>query len=400
MGKKPTSALGASGELLSTIVREKIQAFLTAYEHANVKALADLFSENDPHYVGTGAHEFQYGQIDILNQFKSDFEQSRPEQRVMRLGEVIVSPQLGLIGCLARLEYCPEAGTVPMRVSGFLVHEADEWRWASMHFSFPAAEQSPGDSIPLPPSSPIAIEALRKQFGRESVDLLWIAESEVARNAVLKGLRACDGESIWRIDGPGGDDYLGRFGAFDIVLTQCSAGENQVEQTLERWNPKLVVISGVALRLNEVEIHRGPGDVVISQRIVPHGNGKHAALSPRRKTALHAHMQKRIESWQYSGGDTTLDFRCYEGPLLSGDEFPNESSRDELSGRFPESIGFELQSAGICTAINSRGVDWIVAKGICDWGGLQPENQVLPAATAVDFMRHVFSDRTVLDVTP
>ena len=61
--------------------------------------------------------------------------------------------------------------------------------------------------------------------------------------------------------------------------------------------------------------------------------------------------------------------RVWQGTLLSWDvlvDFP--PLRAALKDRYRDALGCEMEGAGVYAASVRAGIEWIVVKGICDWG--------------------------------
>ena len=58
-----------------------------------------------------------------------------------------------------------------------------------------------------------------------------------------------------------------------------------------------------------------------------------------------------------------------------------KSVRDELMTLDPEALGCEMEGAGVYTAARRAGIDWIVVKGISDWGFQKTDEEQQRAAT-------------------
>ena len=77
------------------------------------------------------------------------------------------------------------------------------------------------------------------------------------------------------------------------------------------------------------------------------------------------------------------------GMVASGsDLLDNENYVEDLKKEHPELIGGDMESAGMAAACNRKNTDWIMVKGICDWGynknSHKKEYQTLAANNAMD----------------
>lgn len=63
------------------------------------------------------------------------------------------------------------------------------------------------------------------------------------------------------------------------------------------------------------------------------------------------------------------DYKVYEGLFVSGQKLVDkEALVEELRGIFPDAIGGEMEGNAIAAASVFKGRQWILIKGICDWG--------------------------------
>jgi WD40 repeat protein/nucleoside phosphorylase/uncharacterized protein YjbI with pentapeptide repeats len=62
-------------------------------------------------------------------------------------------------------------------------------------------------------------------------------------------------------------------------------------------------------------------------------------------------------------------FKLRKGLLLSGEKLvDNKEFRDQLNRLFPENIGGEMEGTGLVTACQAHKTDWLIVKGVSDWG--------------------------------
>ena len=83
--------------------------------------------------------------------------------------------------------------------------------------------------------------------------------------------------------------------------------------------------------------------------------------------------------------------RVHFGLLLSGSILINSASlRNELARLEPDAIGGEMEGAGLYCAGAKKHVEWIVAKGISDWGHDKADHhRPQAAANAASYVMHV-----------
>ncbi|MCM1161255.1 MAG: hypothetical protein NC412_08530 [Roseburia sp.] len=90
--------------------------------------------------------------------------------------------------------------------------------------------------------------------------------------------------------------------------------------------------------------------------------------------------------WKYLLEDGKVA-KKYMGTVLSGEKLlDGKNYRDKLHGSFPEAIGGEMEGAGLASVAMANNLyEWIIVKGICDWGyDKQSENKDKYADKQID----------------
>ena len=94
-----------------------------------------------------------------------------------------------------------------------------------------------------------------------------------------------------------------------------------------------------------------------------------------------------------NGGQFTWIFHLTGEKVIDDADF-----RDKLKNVYRNTIGGEMESAGIFAAANDTNTPWLIIKGICDFADGNKEknkemNQVLAIKASVSFALHFFSNR-------
>ncbi len=108
---------------------------------------------------------------------------------------------------------------------------------------------------------------------------------------------------------------------------------------------------------------------------------------------------KNVTGWSHglNDGESARLIAC---TLLSGEAvIDRKGYRDALLAEFPAAKGGEMEGAGLYAAAANRGLEWILAKGICDYadgnkGVDKAARQRTAAAAAVSLAETVLSDST------
>jgi nucleoside phosphorylase len=172
---------------------------------------------------------------------------------------------------------------------------------------------------------------------------------------------------------------LGIHGGYRIVNTVCEMGaggigasQQRTRQAIDHWHPSAIIAVGIAFGLDETK--QEIGDVLISTQLQDYDLSRLNAdgtLTPRAdKPSCSDALRNRLRQTDMSEGRRHSDWpKVRFGPVLSGQKLlDNLDYRDSLKALFTEAIGGEMEGTGIYVSASEAKVDWIVIKGICDWG--------------------------------
>lgn len=234
---------------------------------------------------------------------------------------------------------------------------------------------------------------LRKDFlammdetlGRDRI--LLVVATETERTAVLDWVHT-------RLGTRPGPDFAGRhpvyrlgvIGEVEVLLAQCGSGVTSpvsagysVPELIADWSPRYVILLGICYGLREEE--QRLGDVIVGRRLqvinLRVGEEETRDLGDA-TTAGHRLVER------FAVAEPPEGVRVWQGTLLSWDvlvDFP--PLRAWLRERYRGALGGEMEGAGVSAASIREGVEWIVVKGICDWGqGKSDDAQRLAASNA------------------
>jgi nucleoside phosphorylase len=203
--------------------------------------------------------------------------------------------------------------------------------------------------------------------------------------------------------------YLGRFGAFETVVTMCTMGSEGVsgstltiDAAIRQWKPATVVLVGIAFGSNRRK--HLPGDVLIAQELAPYEHQKigneitFRNPIPASSAALVNRFRNALD-WRFERPDKSV-CRVHIGLVLAGGKLVNNAEfKIGLLRQFPNAIGGEMEGSGLWAASDRNGTEWVLAKAVCDWadGHKGDEYQEMAAASAASLCEHVFSDPHALD---
>lgn len=197
---------------------------------------------------------------------------------------------------------------------------------------------------------------------------------------------------------------LGSIGGARTYMVQSEMGGGGLSGSLltaakgiDALSPLSVVMLGIAFGVNPEK--QKIGQILVSKQIVAYElqrvgrdtEGRTDVIirgdRPQASPKLLDRFRSGVIDWQ----GAKVDF----GLILSGEKLiDNKGFRDELRAKEPEAIGGEMEGGGLYAAAQSRGVDWILVKAICDWADGEKHinkqrNQQKAALNAAKFTLHV-----------
>jgi nucleoside phosphorylase len=224
---------------------------------------------------------------------------------------------------------------------------------------------------------------------QRSVVLVLVA-TPVERAAVLAAVREVTGKEPVR-DARGHPVFqLGTLGNSTVLLAQTGPGSTgpvsaaaSVPELIEQRKPDYVISTGICFGLHKGE--QETGDVIVSRQLRLVGPRK-VTETDEGRPAIHVRSDfvtagPRLYNL-FASADPPDGVRVHVGTLLTWDVLVDlKSLRDELVTLDPEALGCEMEGAGVYTAARRAGIDWIVVKGISDWGYQKTDEEQQKAAT-------------------
>lgn len=245
---------------------------------------------------------------------------------------------------------------------------------------------------------------------KSQIDVVIMTVTDVEKGSILEFLKPYPRrQKVLKIFSESETYYLGKFGTFKTVVTQCRMGSTgqgssilATEQALRKWNPKAIIMVGIAFGKDETK--QNIGDVLVASEIISYepqrigekviDRGSHL---PSNTTLLNRF--ENVNSWKFSGiNNKPCEIRT--GAILSGEKLiDNPDFKAKLFEQFPQAIGGEMEGAGLSSACIHKGISWILVKSICDWadGKKGSKYQPLAARASASLVHHVLSQKTVLN---
>lgn len=230
-----------------------------------------------------------------------------------------------------------------------------------------------------------------------SVDIVLAVAAAIEFDILLPKIRDTKKESV----GPN-TYWIGTFGRYSVALVKCAQGTSTragatstLLNAIDIFKPHAVIMPGIAFG-NKLK-GQVLGDVLVSTRIYPYewakvanGTTEYRSESPPAGITLLDRAQSLQWSWKFNGKDRKAKF----GPLLSGDKLLNdEMFTKKLFETFSDAVGGEMEGTGIYIASENKKAEWLIIKGVCDWGFEKTDGyQGRAMDNAVSFLEAMLSE--------
>lgn len=175
---------------------------------------------------------------------------------------------------------------------------------------------------------------------------------------------------------------MGQSGVGGSILT--------LEEAIRVLNPDFVIMGGIAWGADKKK--QTIGDLIIStqvwdydiERVNPDGT-----VTPR--GPISPASARLIQMFEVVFA-LVEKYNIFYGLIASGSELlDNKEYVKKLKDEHPELIGGDMESAGMAAVCSRKKVDWILVKGICDWGfdknRFKSEYQELAAHNSADAIK-------------
>jgi len=250
----------------------------------------------------------------------------------------------------------------------------------------------------------VARQARQRRDSDRSVVLLTVA-TDAERDAVLSV--AFDGKAVIPAQRFYGDHTyfdLGTHGGCDILLVKTGMGAGgamgslvTIHDSIHALSPSAIVMVGIAFGIDQER--QKIGDVLVSRQVlcyecqrVTETTPGAVTISPRGdRVSASPRLLDRFDAGSVGWKVATVHL----GLILSGDKLVDSPSfKRQLLSFEPEAIGGEMEAAGLYASAYKGKIDWIMVKGICDWGENKnnpnkKQDQALAATNATAFVFHV-----------
>lgn len=174
-------------------------------------------------------------------------------------------------------------------------------------------------------------------------------------------------------------NHLGVHGGCEVIHTisemgagSIGASQQRARDAIDHWKPAAIIATGIAFGLDESKQHIG--DVLVSTHIQDYELGRlnetGRMISRAGRPSASDMLLSRLRATDALRSRNASNWpKVRFGLLLTGQKLlDNLPYRESLKKQFPEAIGGDMEAYGVYVSAEAAKVDWIIVKGICDWG--------------------------------
>lgn len=136
--------------------------------------------------------------------------------------------------------------------------------------------------------------------------------------------------------------------------------------SISHLNPDYIVMIGIAFGLRKET--QKIGDILVSRELQDYDSQKvsEEITIPRgHRIPAGPTLLNRFDNAALIFNDHDVEF----GQILSGGSLSDSKTLiDNLKEIYPEAVGGEMEGAGLQSSCHDKSKEWILIKGICDWG--------------------------------
>ena len=168
-----------------------------------------------------------------------------------------------------------------------------------------------------------------------------------------------------------GTDDTGRPHRRPLIAYQCRMGALRsgaailrTQRAIQHHAPQVVIAVGIAFGDRR---EQALGDVLVADQVATYESARHNADGSRtqrgERLPASSRWLARVGLQSHSG------FAVRKGLMLCGEALlDNADERERLNAEFPTAIGGDMESFGMAVTCHEAKVDWLVIKGVSDWG--------------------------------
>jgi nucleoside phosphorylase len=235
--------------------------------------------------------------------------------------------------------------------------------------------------------------------------ILLTVATEVERDAVIEVMCGRNRSPVGhQFHGDHTYYELGLHGGCEILLVETGMGSSgptgalaSILDAVRDIKPSAIIMVGIAFGLKQDK--QKIGEILVSRQVCCYDLQRVTELTPGKvdqtvrgdRVTAAPRMLDRFRGGTVGWEGAKVRF----GLILSGDKLVDSPAlKTNLLLHEPEAIGGDMEAAGLYAAAYKGKVDWIVVKGISDWGEgknnpQKDENQALAAMNAAEFVFNV-----------
>jgi nucleoside phosphorylase len=164
-----------------------------------------------------------------------------------------------------------------------------------------------------------------------------------------------------------------------------------VYETINEIKPNAAIMVGIAFGLKQKS--QEIGTILVSKQIEGYELRKikeDEEIARADKIPASIGLVNRFENSEFDFDKCKVDF----GLMVSGEKLVNNKKFvEKIIENYPEAIGGEMEGEGFQSACHRNNTDWILMKGVCDWGynkdvETKDEDQNKAISNVFDFLIH------------
>lgn len=156
-----------------------------------------------------------------------------------------------------------------------------------------------------------------------------------------------------------------------IKLTEMGSAKSggsaiSVFDSINHLNPDYIIMIGIAFGLDKK--NQKLGDILVSRELQDYDSQKvndDSTIARGHKIPAGPKLLNRFDNASQIFTDHEVEF----GLIISGGSLSNSLNLvEQLKKDYPEAIGGEMEGTGLQSSSYNKSKEWILIKGICDWG--------------------------------
>jgi nucleoside phosphorylase len=239
----------------------------------------------------------------------------------------------------------------------------------------------------------------------EMTRVLLVTVTTVETTAIINAFKHATGASKLLVKTDNGFCYydLGRLGDRHVFLTMSGMGsgglggsQETIRRSIDAINPKAVLMAGIAFGIDRSK--QAVGEILVANKVLCYELQRinhDASVTVRGDNVPTSPMLLNWVQIAETNCEEQSRFSVTTGLILSGEKLiDNLDFKDKLINIASDAIGGEMEGAGLYVACQTKKIDWILIKAICDWadgkkGRNKEKNQAKAAENVAKYVAHL-----------